>query len=240
MKKFWIGLLACAALVAPGFAATFEPEADEKPTGRTQDQGEVDRRQPGQGSPARPGARNNMPGFFMLTYKSQLVLRQDVRDELGIDREMLMQIGRAMMEHMPRDMKPSGDPKGQIKRQFLNQDDAVDKLLTKEQRDRLHQIWIQFNGSLVASDFNTGKALQLTQAQQDQIDTIIKDLDKIAKAEADKRASGQPLTGENTMIKAREEAKAKVDKILSDAQRAALEQMGGEKFKFMTTQDRIR
>ncbi|MBS1706928.1 MAG: hypothetical protein JST40_13765 [Armatimonadetes bacterium] len=191
--------------------------------------------QTGSGGPANPSniprARKMAP-FWALGPKWQLGLRRDVMEETGIQVEKLKSFIDIMRKYPPLNPSDPNVTEASYKLRIKEQDEAFYELLEKPQRDRLEQLYYQFNGSLVLTVYEINQNLAMTSEQREKVYAIGKDLSKLAKKLSKQMESGELKTGDGGMKEAVEKAKKDIDAILTEEQRAKFKQMQGDKFEF--------
>jgi hypothetical protein len=141
--------------------------------------------QPGQTRTSNPNAYKP-PVMLLPVPRFQLVLRPDVRGELQIDNAMGTKIAEATLRAFPKNLKQSGDPEGQWRGLLKSQDEAVNRVIQSPARKRLSEIWMQYNGYIVASEYEVAKALELTDDQRAQIADALREGSKKLKEAQEK------------------------------------------------------
>lgn len=126
------------------------------------------------------------PVMVLPLPKFQLVLRADVRGELKIDTALSRKIAEATLKAYPKNLKTSGDPEGQWRGLLKTQDEAVIRTVDSPTRKRLNELWMQYNGYIVASEYDVAKALELTDDQREQIAAALKAASKRLKEAQEK------------------------------------------------------
>lgn len=212
-----IGSLACVAIVAA--------QVGEQSAGG--------RRQGGGNSGPNSGtSKTNRMQFLMPRMKSEIMFMNDVMTELGIDRTTASNALQARMKVAREDWTKSGDPEGTYKRWLLNTEDVMLKVINKEQRGRLDELFVQYNGYFALTTFDVAKAVALTPAQKEAIEKLVRDGNKLLmkqyRTKADGTFAGTDLEP-NKMIK---EIAAKIKPMLTPEQDKALQSLRGEEYKF--------
>jgi hypothetical protein len=134
---------------------------------------------------------------------------EDMRSEEG--RKKLA----PMMEKMQADMKKE-----------------IEAVMTPAQVKRLGEINVQFNGNRSVMQKDIAKALAITEAQQTKIDALNKGVGEARRALMEKMRN-QELSMEEFQEKNKKNddiLNTEIGKVLTDAQKAKLSEMGGKKF----------
>lgn len=178
--------------------------------------------------------KTNRMQFLMPRMKSELMFMNDVMAELGIDRTTASNALQARMKIAREDWTKSGDPEGSYKRYLLNCEDACLRVLDKNQKSRLEEFFVQYNGYFALTSFDVAKAVALTPVQKEAIDKLVNEGNKLLmkqyRAKADGTFKGTDLEP-NKMIK---EIAGKIKPMLTPEQDKALQSLKGEEFKFTT------
>ena len=150
-----------------------------------------------------------MRNRFMKFMQDSGMSFEDMRSEEG--RKKLA----PMMEKMQADMKKE-----------------IEAVMTPAQVKRLGEINVQFNGNRSVMQKDIAKALAITEAQQTKIDALNKGVGEARRALMEKMRN-QELSMEEFQEKNKKNddiLDAEIGKVLTDAQKAKLSEMGGKKF----------
>jgi len=150
-----------------------------------------------------------MRNRFMKFMQDSGMSFEDMRSEEG--RKKLA----PMMEKMQADMKKE-----------------IEAVMTPAQVKRLGEINVQFNGNRSVMQKDIAKALAITEAQQTKIDALNKGVGEARRALMEKMRS-QELSMEEFQEKNKKNddiLNTEIGKVLTDAQKAKLSEMGGKKF----------
>lgn len=174
-----------------------------------------------------------------------LLMRKDVSDDLKItddEKAKLTELRTKAFQDM-RANQTSGERPDMASMQKMmtkmmeSMSKDVEKILTKDQMTRLHEINVQLAGNQAATFPDVQKDLGLS---ADQISKI-KDLQaKMTEANGSlvQKMMSQDITpeeGQTAMAKNGEALKTEIGKILTDKQRDQLKKMGGKEFKADTS-----
>lgn len=207
--------LTCASIAQPGFGG-------------------------GQGGPG--GRRGGMRMFGgMAMPPSMLLQRDDVQADLKLTTEQkdkLTDIQEKARDEMRAQFQSGTRPDRETMRKNMEKmqekiTKEVNTVLTADQQKRLKQIAIQVNGSNSLLQKDVQKDLGLTAEQIAKIDSLQKGLQD-ASQKLMAKVQSQELTFQEVMPKM--EANGKVfkenlEKVMTDAQKAKLKELGGEPFK---------
>ncbi len=150
-----------------------------------------------------------MRNRFMKFMQDSGMSFEDMRSEEG--RKKLA----PMMEKMQADMKKE-----------------IEAVMTPAQVKRLGEINVQFNGNRSVMQKDIAKALAITEAQQTKIDALNKGVGEARRALMEKMRN-QELSMEEFQEKNKKNddiLNTEIGKVLTDAQKAKLSEMGGKKF----------
>ncbi|MFY7883168.1 MAG: hypothetical protein ACOVR6_12845 [Fimbriimonas sp.] len=150
-----------------------------------------------------------MRNRFMKFMQDSGMSFEDMRSEEG--RKKLA----PMMEKMQADMKKE-----------------IEAVMTPAQVKRLGEINVQFNGNRSVMQKDIAKALAITEAQQTKIDALNKGVGEARRALMEKMRN-QELSMEEFQEKNKKNddiLNSEIGKVLTDAQKAKLSEMGGKKF----------
>ena len=150
-----------------------------------------------------------MRNRFMKFMQDSGMSFEDMRSEEG--RKKLA----PMMEKMQADMKKE-----------------IEAVMTPAQVKRLGEINVQFNGNRSVMQKDIAKALAITDAQQTKIDALNKGVGEARRALMEKMRN-QELSMEEFQEKNKKNddiLNTEIGKVLTDAQKAKLSEMGGKKF----------
>ena len=150
-----------------------------------------------------------MRNRFMKFMQDSGMSFEDMRSEEG--RKKLA----PMMEKMQADMKKE-----------------IEAIMTPAQVKRLGEINVQFNGNRSVMQKDIAKALAITEAQQTKIDALNKGVGEARRALMEKMRN-QELSMEEFQEKNKKNddiLNTEIGKVLTDAQKAKLSEMGGKKF----------
>ena len=150
-----------------------------------------------------------MRNRFMKFMQDSGMSFEDMRSEEG--RKKLA----PMMEKMQADMKKE-----------------IEAVMTPAQVKRLGEINVQFNGNRSVMQKDIAKALAITEAQQTKIDALNKGVGEARRALMEKMRN-QDLSMEEFQEKNKKNddiLNSEIGKVLTDAQKAKLSEMGGKKF----------
>jgi hypothetical protein len=150
-----------------------------------------------------------MRNRFMKFMQDSGMSFEDMRSEEG--RKKLA----PMMEKMQADMKKE-----------------IEAVMTPAQVKRLGEINVQFNGNRSVMQKDIAKALAITEAQQTKIDALNKGVGEARRALMEKMRN-QELSMEEFQDKNKKNddiLNTEIGKVLTDAQKAKLSEMGGKKF----------
>ena len=150
-----------------------------------------------------------MRNRFMKFMQDSGMSFEDMRSEEG--RKKLA----PMMEKMQADMKKE-----------------IEAVMTPAQVKRLGEINVQFNGNRSVMQKDIAKALAITDAQQTKIDALNKGVGEARRALMEKMRN-QELSMEEFQEKNKKNddiLNSEIGKVLTDAQKAKLSEMGGKKF----------
>jgi hypothetical protein len=150
-----------------------------------------------------------MRNRFMKFMQDSGMSFEDMRSEEG--RKKLA----PMMEKMQADIKKE-----------------IEAVMTPAQVKRLGEINVQFNGNRSVMQKDISKALAITEAQQTKIDALNKGVGEARRALMEKMRN-QELSMEEFQEKNKKNddiLNTEIGKVLTDAQKAKLSEMGGKKF----------
>ncbi|MFO0045585.1 MAG: hypothetical protein ACK53G_09115 [Armatimonadota bacterium] len=150
-----------------------------------------------------------MRNRFMKFMQDSGMSFEDMRSEEG--RKKLA----PMMEKMQADMKKE-----------------IEAVMTPAQVKRLGEINVQFNGNRSVMQKDIAKALAITEAQQTKIDALNKGVGEARRALMEKMRNKE-LSMEEFQEKNKKNddiLNSEIGKVLTDAQKAKLSEMGGKKF----------
>ena len=174
--------------------------------------------------------------------KKDLVLTDDQTEKLAAlnDRDAMMaNFQAAMKEAGISDFSEMRTPEGQKKmapvmeKMQAEMKKKIDAILTPAQSKRLDEINIQFNGNRSVSQKDVAKALGITEEQTKAIADLNKKQGAAMQGLFQQVQSGE-LTREDMqdkMKKNNEILDAEIGKLLTEAQKAKLKEMGGKKFE---------
>jgi hypothetical protein len=199
---------------------------------------------------AQGGGRQGGMMGGMQNNPLMLLTREDVQEDLGLNSDQKLKVAEyfapdAMRERMMSVFQNSGmsfedmrSEEGRKKMQDImaKQMDTMKKevegWLTPDQVKRVGQISIQVNGNRSILQKDIAKALEITTAQQEKIDGLQKASGEAMQALMQKMRD-QELSREEMQEKMKKNGEimnTELGKILTDAQRAKLTEMGGKKF----------
>ena len=174
--------------------------------------------------------------------KKDLVLTDDQTEKLAAlnDRDAMMaNFQAAMKEAGISDFSEMRTPEGQKKmapvmeKMQAEMKKKIDAILTPAQSKRLDEINIQFNGNRSVSQKDVAKALGITEEQTKAIADLNKKQGAAMQGLFQQVQSGE-LTREDMqdkMKKNNEILDAEIGKLLTEAQKAKLKELGGKKFE---------
>ena len=126
--------------------------------------------------------------------------------------------------------------------QALNEDakKQIDAILTDDQKKRIHEIQIQAAGNSAIMDKDVQASLDLTDEQKTKIETLNKNAQEAQASLRQKMQDGSLDRQEafTTMQKNNDTLKEELGKVLTDAQKAKLKELGGAPFKLEMPQRR--
>jgi len=199
---------------------------------------------------AQGGGRQGGMMGGMQNNPLMLLTREDVQEDLGLNSDQKLKVAEyfapdALRERMMSVFQNSGmsfedmrSEEGRKKMQDImtKQMDSMKKevegWLTPDQVKRVGQIAIQVNGNRSILQKDVAKALEITTAQQEKIDGLQKASGEAMQALMQKMRD-QELSREEMQEKMKKNGdimNTELGKILTDAQRAKLTEMGGKKF----------
>lgn len=199
---------------------------------------------------AQGGGRQGGMMGGMQNNPLMLLTREDVQEDLGLNSDQKLKVAEyfapdALRERMMSVFQNSGmsfedmrSEEGRKKMQDImtKQMDSMKKevegWLTPDQVKRVGQISIQVNGNRSILQKDIAKALEITTAQQEKIDGLQKASGEAMQALMQKMRD-QELSREEMQEKMKKNGEimnTELGKILTDAQRAKLTEMGGKKF----------
>lgn len=226
-----IRIAAWAALIAGGSILSTVATAQEvaTPASGRQPGGRV---QGGQSDGERARRTMNTLQYFGPAYTWTIAFWPEVREALNIDRDQMMALGRLMLPNRPPVEGASGDPEGAYKRYHLNNDEAVLKTVKPDQRKRLQELFIQYNGGMALTKFEVAKEVGISEDVKAKITTLVRANSKLIREEAANRKAGKEIKNPIDMTKMFKEAKTTIESWLTPAQLEKLKELGGEKFNF--------
>lgn len=191
------------------------------------------------GGQGRRGGMRMMGGMAMPP--SMLLQRDDVQADLKLttdQKDKLAEIQEKSREEMRAQFQPGTRPDREtMMKNFQKMQEKVTKevntVLTADQQKRLKQIAIQLNGSNSLLQKDVQKDLGLTTEQIAKIDSLQKGLQDASKKLMEKVQS-QELSWQEVMPKMEANGKTfkeSLEKVMTDAQKAKLKELGGEPFK---------
>lgn len=212
--------------------------------------------QPGGQQPPRVRAGGRLRGGLQ-TFGNPIELLEYpvVQKELAISNEQMQQLEKAFVPlrelggdaNEARNLSPEEQrkllqeiaEKGAAASKLVAED--VDQILNPEQRQRLKQLWLQFQGIRLITQPDVAKELGLTQEQQDKIRKVLKVVQD-HRMKAANPPPGQPgfqefsqaeLEQWRSELRALEEkAEAETLAVLTDEQKAKFAEMNGKEFDF--------
>ena len=183
---------------------------------------------------------------------AMLLGREDVKADLALTSEQADKLAAlndrdAMMANFQQAMKDAGisdfsemrTPEGQKKmapimeKMQSDMRKKIDAILTPDQSKRLDQINIQFNGNRSVTQKDVAKAIGLTDDQSKAIADLQKKQSAAMQGLFQQVQSGE-LTREDMQDKMKKNGEildSEIGKLLTDAQKAKLKEMGGKKFE---------
>jgi Spy/CpxP family protein refolding chaperone len=195
---------------------------------------------------AQGGGQGRRGGFGMMGRGgggvAQLLQREEVQTELKLtddQKTKLSGLQQKMMEKM-REMFQGGERPSQEKMRELftkaaeDTQKEVDTILTPEQSKRLKELGVQRAGNMAVLNPVTAKELGLTEEQNAKIKTLQTKQGEANQAIGEKMRNGE-LEGREGFEKMQANQKVfdeELGKILTDAQKTKLKEMGGKPFTF--------
>lgn len=184
----------------------------------------------GRGRGPQGGRGGGMNPFALLTDKG-------IREELKLSEEQIKKIDEFMRNQRPPQFTPGGDPqemRAQFEEYRKNQEKEMGNILNADQMKRFKQLRlqsIQKNQGLGALLMNpeVGQALDFNDDQRESFREIMEESRRAMQEMRENRVSPQEM-----MAKMQELQKAnseKIEKMLTDAQRAKLKELLGEPYK---------
>jgi hypothetical protein len=179
-----------------------------------------------------------------------LLAREDVQEDLALtseQKEKLLEFTgqEAMRSRFMKFMQDSGmsfeDMRSEEGRKKLapmmekmqaEMKKEIEAVMTPAQVKRLGEINVQFNGNRSVMQKDIAKAVAITEAQQTKIDALNKGVGEARRALMEKMRN-QELSMEEFQEKNKKNddiLDAEIGKVLTDAQKAKLSEMGGKKF----------
>ncbi len=179
-----------------------------------------------------------------------LLAREDVQEDLALtseQKEKLLEFTgqEAMRNRFMKFMQDSGmsfeDMRSEEGRKKLapmmekmqaEMKKEIEAVMTPAQVKRLGEINVQFNGNRSVMQKDIAKAVAITEAQQTKIDALNKGVGEARRALMEKMRN-QELSMEEFQEKNKKNddiLDAEIGKVLTDAQKAKLSEMGGKKF----------
>jgi len=179
-----------------------------------------------------------------------LLAREDVQEDLALtseQKEKLLEFTgqEAMRSRFMKFMQDSGmsfeDMRSEEGRKKLapmmekmqaEMKKEIEAVMTPAQVKRLGEINVQFNGNRSVMQKDIAKALAITEAQQTKIDALNKGVGEARRALMEKMRN-QELSMEEFQEKNKKNddiLNTEIGKVLTDAQKAKLSEMGGKKF----------
>ena len=179
-----------------------------------------------------------------------LLAREDVQEDLALtseQKEKLLEFTgqEAMRNRFMKFMQDSGmsfeDMRSEEGRKKLapmmekmqaEMKKEIEAVMTPAQVKRLGEINVQFNGNRSVMQKDIAKALAITEAQQTKIDALNKGVGEARRALMEKMRN-QELSMEEFQEKNKKNddiLNTEIGKVLTDAQKAKLSEMGGKKF----------
>ena len=179
-----------------------------------------------------------------------LLAREDVQEDLALtseQKEKLLEFTgqEAMRNRFMKFMQDSGmsfeDMRSEEGRKKLapmmekmqaEMKKEIEAVMTPAQVKRLGEINVQFNGNRSVMQKDIAKALAITEAQQTKIDALNKGVGEARRALMEKMRN-QELSMEEFQEKNKKNddiLNTEIGKVLTDAQKANLSEMGGKKF----------
>lgn len=180
------------------------------------------------------GGGGMIPPAFLLArddVQRDLQLSSDQRSRLDAFREESMQKMReTMMNNQGGDREAM---RGIFQKMQTEADQRVKEILTADQMKRLGEIRIQMAGSRAAMDPEVQKQLGITAAQRTRLTTLQRGHGDAQRSVMERARGGEIEWSQVREISQRNDKalETEIDKVLSQAQKAKLKEMGGKPFE---------
>lgn len=179
------------------------------------------------------GGGGLMPLSFTL-------MRQDVQDELKLTSDQKDKLDALRTESMNKmrgmftpGQQPTDETRKAMEKMREEGEAKAKAILTDDQNKRLQEIRIQMAGSNAVFDKDVAKAIGITTDQDTKLKTLQQQMQDANRQVFEKAQNGEIERSQirDIMTKNRETLKTQIDKVLTDAQKAKLKEMGGATFE---------
>lgn len=184
------------------------------------------------------GQRGGMRGMMGGGRPVMLLMRPDVREELKISDEQgakMTEIQQSMMQNMQGMMAGGQRPDREaMSKMWGDVEKKTMEVLTPEQQKRLRELFIQRQKNQAVMDKDVQKELNLSADQLAKLKTLQEQSQKASGALMEKARAGEmdwQQMGEKMRANG-EVMNTEIGKVLTEAQRKKLIEMGGKPFEF--------